>query len=365
MKSWQARERQAQAIASLYEDPFSDNWTDVLVRASVAALDAHGAALFDVDQGGTIDAAISSTLSTPAQEHAYRTYYSALNPVMPLAAPVMQLGVIADRTQFVADRDYRRCEFYTDYVSAQGYFHEMGTTIENRFGRTLQVFVARAPSQRPFGEAQRVRLAELGAHARNLHRVRSLIPGVLAEGVSTSQRPGTNKAFLSLDASQRVIHEIGPLLDDLYRHGGLRREGPLLRFGDARTQRAFERAASHFRSGGLCAPAIQLRVQGATYTLEVFALRGVVGGERARIGLVISGTSERQRARPLPRKAHELTRAEDSLVSALVDGETLASYAARTDRSVNTVRSQLKSVYRKLGVNRQHQLVARHRSRSG
>ena len=60
-----------------------------------------------------------------------------------------------------------------------------------------------------------------------------------------------------------------------------------------------------------------------------------------------------------------LTSVERALVTALSDGQSLADFAANRGTSLNTVRSQLKSVFQKLGVSRQGELVALvHKARS-
>lgn len=53
----------------------------------------------------------------------------------------------------------------------------------------------------------------------------------------------------------------------------------------------------------------------------------------------------------------QLTDAESRLALAVAEGESAAAIAARTDRSVETVRTQLKFVFRKVGVSRQIELV--------
>lgn len=48
---------------------------------------------------------------------------------------------------------------------------------------------------------------------------------------------------------------------------------------------------------------------------------------------------------------------ESELVAALADGRSLEDFADATDRSIHTVRTQLKSIYRKTGTQRQADLV--------
>jgi len=60
---------------------------------------------------------------------------------------------------------------------------------------------------------------------------------------------------------------------------------------------------------------------------------------------------------PILRSIYGLTNAEGRLVEALLTGLTLESFAEQSHISVNTVRTHLKSVYRKTETNRQPELI--------
>ena len=62
-------------------------------------------------------------------------------------------------------------------------------------------------------------------------------------------------------------------------------------------------------------------------------------------------------SRKLIQKLFGLTEAESRLAVAIASGETPKELADRTERSLETVRTQLKFVFRKLGVRRQIDLV--------
>jgi DNA-binding CsgD family transcriptional regulator len=53
----------------------------------------------------------------------------------------------------------------------------------------------------------------------------------------------------------------------------------------------------------------------------------------------------------------ELTPTERTIFAAFVDGDDIASIAARMDRSVETVRWHVRNLFAKLGVNSQADLV--------
>lgn len=59
------------------------------------------------------------------------------------------------------------------------------------------------------------------------------------------------------------------------------------------------------------------------------------------------------------RRRFDLTEAEAALASALAMGEHLTDYAGRRGVRVQTARNQLQSIFQKVGVNRQSDLVRR------
>jgi DNA-binding CsgD family transcriptional regulator len=65
------------------------------------------------------------------------------------------------------------------------------------------------------------------------------------------------------------------------------------------------------------------------------------------------------------RRAHGLTRAEADVALALADGQGLDAIAAQRSVAIATVRSQVQSVYAKMGVHRQAELAAAVRRLSG
>ncbi|HEX6841154.1 MAG TPA: helix-turn-helix transcriptional regulator [Stellaceae bacterium] len=113
------------------------------------------------------------------------------------------------------------------------------------------------------------------------------------------------------------------------------------------------------QSGG----ALRLRCRdGSHLSLLVCPLpgRNVGIGKRAPIALaLLSDPAAARRTVPESRLTEilALTPAEARLVSALLDGARLQDYTERTGVSINTVKTQLKSVFEKTGQMRQSDLI--------
>ncbi|MEM7099321.1 MAG: LuxR C-terminal-related transcriptional regulator [Pseudomonadota bacterium] len=77
------------------------------------------------DQYGNIDPT-SYTTDLRELSEPYFEYYAAINPIMPKLTPTLMAGHVAKSSDAILDRDYRRTEFFNEYVRQLGYFHEIG-----------------------------------------------------------------------------------------------------------------------------------------------------------------------------------------------------------------------------------------------
>jgi DNA-binding CsgD family transcriptional regulator len=136
--------------------------------------------------------------------------------------------------------------------------------------------------------------------------------------------------------------------------------GGRLRFDDTRVQDAFE-ALSRAEHQGDARRTFAFVVEGAegrTFIAQLWLAprQPHEAGEAVIVALTpFSGASQ-------PREAMlagftELTPTERTIFAAFVDGDDIASIAARMDRSVETVRWHVRNLFAKLGVNSQADLV--------
>lgn len=111
--------------------------------------------------------------------------------------------------------------------------------------------------------------------------------------------------------------------------------------------------------------AIGLRHPGCATTLPVLisTIHGVFDGFEAggRYAHVVMCFSDPERSNPIEAdklaEVYELTRAEAQVAISIANGLSVEETASMNDVAVSTIRSQLKSIFRKLGINRQNELV--------
>ena len=87
------------------------------------------------------------------------------------------------------------------------------------------------------------------------------------------------------------------------------------------------------------------------------ALAGDLGGETAALVLLFPGETSQRLAIDVVQKGFGLTPAEARLAIRLKDGLSISEAAEAIGVSVNTARNQLRSIFQKIGVNRQSELV--------
>lgn len=259
-------------------------------------------------------------------------------------APVRRRGVThALGTMLVPQREYRRSRVYSDLNRRVGTEYAVFSGQLDAWPQLI--FVAnRGPHQRDFG-------------AQDLARMRRLYPAVvrfahlhLLHMRAQRPQPGAGRVDLACDGRADADAVAAALLDarpGLWIDG----IGPALAHVDAA---AFRQAVAACSRGELPRQARYTLGEGeARLGLQVGPVRrGDGAGWIARIELVANPARER------PSLAF-LTPAERRLLAALVAGSTLREHAERGRRSMNTVRSQLKSLLAKTGCRRQVDLVRR------
>ena len=211
-------------------------------------------------------------------------------------------------------------------------------------------------------------VARLIPHVRRAFEISRHLEGtaLLARSCLSAFDARGEAAFL-VDLRGRVI-ERNAAADRMLARGHLVRATPdgVIRLGDPEAQRAFSAALGAIRQSdsGLAACRGVLRSPAgtvATYRLMPAPSDGnsFLRSPRAPLLLLIraSGACPRETA-GLLNEAFGATPAEAELGLNLLRGLSLAEHAAERGVAVNTVRVQLKSLYRKTGTGRQGELVA-------
>jgi len=288
----------------------------------------------------------------------YVAHYGALDP---WNARVMHwpVGVCAPTYVLMPEDEFRRTEFYQDYLRRTGIFYGLGGLVERAEGRVAVFGVQRSYEDGRFPEESVALVGALMPHLKRAYRMnRAMLRvrqdrAVLEETLHLVAQP-----VLIVDRTGAVVFANGAAARLLAAGDGIKLSGN----GISAVHRDDKAALTALLDPlNTAAPqVIALRRPGRKRPLVVQAVPLRCDGRweaTGRVALLIE--AEPAQARPLDHlaAAFSLTGAEAKLWSGLAAGATLAEIARRQQTSVNTLRVQLGRVFAKVGVHRQADLV--------
>ena len=268
----------------------------------------------------------------------------------------------------VADDDLIRTEFYADWLAPHGIFDALAGCIRLPSGGVGIVGVHRARRMAPFTKSDlRIMRMFMSHYSAALDLTQRL----------ALLRRGQSFAFEAMDAlaaGMVIVDSLGKIAianrtaEKLFSVGdGLIVRGGRLSARDHSADRALRQAvrdavlAVQGRASSPPGLVMVPRPGSGSLSLLVCPLppEAVGAGAHEPMAMILIGTSAGQPVR-LPdalARLYGLTDAEARLAGALLGGERLQDYAERIGVSINTARTQLKSILAKAGCNRQSDFI--------
>jgi len=263
--------------------------------------------------------------------------------------------------------DFAATPFAREWLAPQGVAYAAGATVLQEGGWLTQMILQRGTGQQPFGRDEIARLDALMPHLQRAMQMRQRFAELqfgqnfLIGGLDVLTMP-----TLLFDESARVAHR--------NRSGErLLADGQFL-FVDGGHLQAREREltarinleiynAVRLSRGESCALQETLllpRPQQLPLMLLVAPLRLPAGtpGQGGALLFVFDPARRPSLTAELVRGLFQLSSAEAQLAVALCGGRTLDDVAQERGTSINTVKSQLKSLFQKTGTRRQSELVS-------
>lgn len=335
-------------------------WPEAL--AAVARLfDGLTASLLVWTPAGIDDLLVAHNID-PGLLRDYRDYYAALDPFN-ATQHGRPAGSINLTQELVEDAAFVRTEFHADFWRKVGIHYAIGAELERGERSLVMAAVHRAAGRPPFAAHEVGLFGQLAAQLRLSVRQRRLAGSHAAVAAVVDR---LRLAVILTDAQARVVWA---------NAGG----ETLLRAGDglvlARGRLACARHDDTLALARLIAAAARTGPLMAEAALRVARPHGheplpvlvapLLPGAAGRIGavatarvLVVAGRPSGRTVDPrLVQKLYGLKQSEARLAAALLAGQTLESYAARSGLSVQTARSYLKEVFAATGTHRQSELV--------
>ena len=347
-------------IGGIYDaaaDP--DLWSDVIARI-VEATGCRTGVFYEHD--------IATHQSQPLGYHRFNTefmrdyvaHYGALDP---WNTRVMQwpVGVAAATYALMPEDEFRRTEFYQDYLRHTGVFYGLGGLVERADGRIAVFGVQRSYEDGRFPSESVDLVSTLMPHLKRAYRMNTALA----------------RAQHDRETLEETLHLVPQpvLIAD--------REGKLVFANDAAARLLAVGDGLRFSAGRLIAAhrddqvalaallhpltedaprMVVLRRPGNRRALLVQAVPLRHDGQWAEPGRVALLIEAEPPPAPSPDRlavAYGLTKAEARLWSGLAAGATLSEIAVQQRTSINTLRVQLSRLFAKVGVHRQADLVRR------
>ncbi|PKP81942.1 MAG: hypothetical protein CVT79_06500 [Alphaproteobacteria bacterium HGW-Alphaproteobacteria-18] len=285
----------------------------------------------------------------------------AANPRLRIGrtAPVMVPRADQD---FVSPEERARAPIYTEMFEPHGFAHNCQIVLI----RTPDILVRASVS----------RTLQQGVFDRDAMQAFTALAPYLEAAVKTRAALGlaqVQSALMALDAVKATVFLLnadGRVIGASAKAAGIAERGEDLRIVRGRlrlTEVAAQEAFEAQMPGVVCVNGTPFSVclPGAVLDLQPLpANRDGLGAGPAALAILRQAATPAERERML-RMQYGLTQAEATTALALAGGARIEAIAAARGVSLPTVRSQLQSVYAKLGVRRQAELVARLQHRMG
>lgn len=307
----------------------------------------------------------------------YSAHFWERNPWLPGIASA-PLGKAVSAEDFCPEGTLRKSEFYNDLIRGHDDVGTGGGIVVFRDDeRFLSVGGNIAFNHRDAVQRRWLDLLDLlSPHLRNAFELRRKLSAVSMVDQAYLQALGViaNPVFLLTDRG-RVSYS-NPAAEQLVRSGRFLflDSAGVLRAHDKAAAKALGKGFFQIGHGGAhLEPLTRLLLRSKDGAHRTFATLAPFAPDPATIDVLSDFAAD---ARPVAlltiaepsgpdepfgqaaAEAHSLTPAETALALALCRGLTLAAAAAERGVSINTARNQLKSIFEKVGVNSQAQLVA-------
>lgn len=364
---------QRELVESLYLCPgVPDQWSAFLERM-VQLTDSRSARLLVLDHASSrVESSIKHNIDDSYHQQ-YVDYHVNTCPWRPELAQLQPGRLYSTFLDFSCKQDaFYQTEFFNDWAKPQDIHHGVCGTVYQTDEQKIQLLVQRTGGQGHFSHRDTGFFNRLLPHLRRVIALQRQLEPVQQHSEALGMaRDISPLPFVLLDASGQVVHLSPEAEQTVGHHDKLRVHDNRLELqGGQDLQQRFrkcldtcldsaagcwDQAGGWFRVEGESGTPLHLLVMPVHPDV---AYRGF-SGTRAFAAVFVHDPAARVRLCPDTLKAiFGITPAESRLLQALVQGESLESYAVARARSLHTVKTQLKSLLRKTGTDRQVTLVS-------
>ena len=271
-------------------------------------------------------------------------------------------------TEVLPFEELRRTGYYNDFARRAGYAHLAGVMLSNGLDQIGALGLFRGEDDDPYGAVEQDAIRWVAPHVKGAIRL-SIRIARLQNRLDAVQGAidRIDVGLVLLDADRRIVFQNAAAEAMLRRCGSIRSvKERLAAPGAADAEKLRAALAAACGGPGITRTARRLTVgdplEGGLVVLHAIPL--TAGSGLARFASrPVAAVLFRDGSAPSPvqgnilRDAFALTEREQAVAEHLARGEDLQSFADRHNLSINTVRPYLRSVFEKVGVHRQGELV--------
>ena len=305
---------------------------------------------------------------TPALNSAYQAKYYAQDPWVAWVRQIQPGSLVTGDVTTITPQ-FTKSEIYNDYCRALGIYHVVGAGVARMAGGGFSI-VGLHKERRAgmFSAKQTIRLRSLLPHLRQAMVLREKIGHLKLEGSALfTALESLQMGVIIVDMHGRLLFADSTALSIVDGHSQLSLRNGRLRLAEARQDAMLTRFVADAAStgdGGGSGPGGLLTLRSSVaqkLALRVCPLPLERFADSVKVPAAIIFL-RRPDSRPIAlqrylTQSYGLTRAEARLAEALINGRTLAEYAADARVSMNTVKTLSKRVYAKTGHHSRSRLI--------
>lgn len=301
----------------------------------------------------------------------YTDYYMNISPWRPELRYKPSGRLYSTYLDFSHDQHYfHRSEFYSDWAKPLGIEHGLGGNVAATPEYTVQLLVQRSTGPGHFTRDETVAVNRLLPHMRHALALQRRFEEEekYREGLALSKGLSWLPCVL-LDKRLEVVHVDEGVASLLSAHPELRISQKKISLRDARLNEQLQRclkrcAAAAFGEWWHVGESFFLHDAGGHLEFHTYPIHPAsqclfsTGGSYVAIYLKAPNARYTLTER-LVKESFSLSPTELRLAEAICNGQTLEEFAAKNGTSLNTVRSQLKQLFAKIGASRQAEVPIR------
>jgi DNA-binding CsgD family transcriptional regulator len=362
-------ERLRDLIGGLYETAADIRLLPRVLKALADELGAASGVLFVVDsETGAFNSWSSSPIDRKLMQALHEDFH-LIDFIKKVSADTPK-GSILTRPAFLSDREYGKCALFQEVLSHVNVWHVMGEVVMRTAKSVALIGFIRPRRSKAFSDDKIETYRCLSPHierALRLHRLVARLDVQRNEAAEVLDR--LPLGVILVDAGGRVISMNRSASDIAKRADGLQVDGG----GICRAEGAKERArladmiarAANSEPGPSAQKAGAMRIPRPSQLRPLSILVAPLTGKGPRQGrrgsavlYVRDPESPHTTSAAVLADAYGLTASEAKLLQALIQGKRLEDMARDFKVTINTLRTHLKSIFRKTGTKRQSELLS-------